>query len=67
MELFKNEDCETDFGYIQVVLDQPFYEPGNEVTGNVYLRITSEITGVSGIEFEMKGTRKNSFIRYWME
>ena len=47
------------------MLDQPFYEPGGEVTGNVYLRITETISGVQGIKFEMKGGGKNCFTRYW--
>ena len=65
--MFDNEDCHYPQGFIQVVLDQPYYEPGGEVTGNVYLRITDTISGVKGIKFEMKGGGKNAFTRFWHE
>lgn len=49
------------------MLDQPYYEPGSQVTGNVYLRVTRTISGVKGIKFEMKGGGKNTFIRFYTE
>ena len=32
-----------DSGYIMVATDKPFYEPGEIITGKVYLRITRPI------------------------
>ena len=65
MELFKDKDCKFDNGYIQVRCDMPFYEPGNMVEGTVYMRVTKEITGCKGLDLEVKGGAKNSFIRFW--
>lgn len=48
-------------------MDQPYYEPGSQVTGNVYLRVTRTISGVEGIKFEMKGGGKNTFIHFYNE
>jgi len=33
----------------------------------IYLRITRQITDVTGIDFEVKGGGKNAFVRYWHE
>ena len=44
--LFKDEDCKEKHGFIQVMTEKPFYEPGEKIEGAVYLRITSELHGV---------------------
>ena len=48
-------------------MDHPFYEPGNMATGKIYIRIKDTISGVEGINLEVKGNGKNSFTRYWHE
>ena len=67
MELFKDEETHNDHGFLEVRCDQPFYEPGSEVTGKVYIRITKAIEGCKGLDFEVKGGAKSSFTRYWYE
>jgi len=66
-KLFSDGDCKHKNGYIQVMTNKPFYEPGERVEGNIYIRVTVPINGIKGLEFEVKGGGKNSFIRYWIE
>jgi len=49
-----------------VVLDQPFYEPGMQVNGNVYIK-TFEPLYANAIELEIKGGEKASFWRFYQE
>ena len=67
MELFSADGCEHDNGSIQLCTAKPFYEPGETITGSIYLRVSQTITGARGIELEVKGGGKNQFIRYWHE
>ena len=48
--LFNNPDGRHKNGFVQVVCDQPYYEPGMEVTGIIYVRIHSMISAVKGID-----------------
>ncbi len=66
-ELFADKNCKHDKGYIQVTTECPFYEPGNTVTGAIYLRLTESIRDVKGIELEFKGGLKQAFKRFWHE
>jgi hypothetical protein len=39
-KLFKAKECNFSNGSMQMVTEFPFYEPGNTVTGTIYLRVT---------------------------
>ena len=52
---------------MQVTMDKPFYEPGDMVSGTIYMRVVTPIMNAQGITLEVKGGGKNSFIRYWTE
>ena len=67
MQLFRDEETHSDKGYMQVTMDQPFYEPGATVTGTIFMRVTKPIQRARGIELEVKGGGKNSFWRFWTE
>lgn len=43
MELFRDDDCKSNKGYMQVTMDHPFYEPGSSVTGTIFMRVTEAI------------------------
>lgn len=47
-----------------VVLDKPFYEPGDQVNGNVYIKLFEPLYA-NAIELEVKGGEKASFWRHW--
>ena len=64
MTLFQNPDCRNKNGFIQVVTDQPYYEPGMEVTGIIYVRIHSMISAVKGIDLQVKGSGKHGFTHH---
>ena len=40
-----------------MVTEFPFYEPGNTVTGTIYLRLHQALSGVKGIKLSVKGGR----------
>ena len=67
VKLFGDKDCNFKCGSMQLVTEFPFYEPGNTVTGTIYLRVKKEIKGAKGIDLEVKGGHKNGFTRYWNE
>ena len=67
MELFTADGCAHDNGFIQLCTAKPWYEPGETITGSIYLRVTQPIMDAEGIELEVKGGGKNGFIRYWYE
>lgn len=49
-----------DGGYIFVKTDQPFYYPGNMVTGKIYIR-ADKVLEADFIEIKIKGKEKASF------
>jgi hypothetical protein len=49
-----------DSGYIMIATDKPFYEPGEVITGKVYLRITRPIDA-KHIQLKIKGKEKGSW------
>ena len=63
---FSDSRCSFPKGKIQLQTAYPFYEPGNEITGLIYLEIM-EPCYASHISLEIKGGEKCSFIRYWTE
>ena len=67
MLLFRDSDTHSNKGYMQVTLDQPFYEPGATVTGTIYMRVMQPIFNARGISLEVKGGGKNGFTRFWHE
>ena len=67
-KLFKDKDA-THFknGKMQLQTEFPFYEPGNDVNGIIYIQIDEFVSDAKGFELEVKGGGKNSFTRYWTE
>lgn len=55
-----------DHGYLMVQSDQPYYQPGELVTGKIFLRITSPIDATY-LEIEVRGKEKASWIYYYWE
>ena len=45
-------------------MDHPFYEPGDMATGKVYIRARKKIYKVMGVNLEVKGNAKNSFLDF---
>ena len=64
-EIFVEEDTRQSNGSMQLVLDKPWYEPGDTIKGKIYIRATRNINGVEGIELKVKGGFKNAFTRHW--
>ena len=50
------------YGSIKMVTEFPFYEPGNTVSGTIFLRATLPITGIKCIKLEIIGGYKCSFV-----
>jgi Arrestin (or S-antigen), N-terminal domain len=55
-----------DHGTLIVQTDLPYYQPGEQVTGKVYLRITKAIDATH-LELEVKGKEKGSFTDFIWE
>ena len=66
MEFFSDSRCQFPKGRIQLQTEHPFYEPGNIVSGVIYMEIMEPIEA-SHIEIEFKGGEKASFIRHYTE
>jgi hypothetical protein len=49
-----------------VSTDKPFYEPGEQITGKVFIRSTRPIDA-SFVELEIKGAEKCSFSQFETE
>ena len=49
-------------GHIQLQTDKKFYEPGETITGQVYMRITSMVQGAQRVELEVFGQEKANFV-----
>lgn len=64
MFFFSDKRCSFPKGQIQLQTEYPFYEPGNTVTGVIYINIL-EAVECSHIELEVKGGEKCSFIRHY--
>ena len=50
-----------------MVTEFPFYEPGNTVTGTIYLRLHQALSGVKGIKLSVKGGRTISIDSVYFE
>ena len=62
LTLFKDDTRSTfPHGSIQLQTEYPFYEPGNTVNGMIFIKLSSTIHNVEGLEIEVKGGAKNSF------
>ena len=66
MFFFSDHRCNFPKGKIQLQTACPFYEPGNEVQGVIYLEIMEPVYA-HHIEMEVKGGEKCSFTRFWTE
>ena len=66
MFFFSDERCKFEAGNIQLQTECPFYEPGNSITGKVFLQIHTPVAATH-IEIEFKGGEKCSFIRHYTE
>lgn len=53
-------------GNIQVQTEYPYYEPGQTVTGKVFILANQPIM-TTGITVEISGKEVNKFIRFWNE
>ena len=53
--------CKHDAGYIYVMTDKPFYSPGEQVTGKIFIRCVRPVDA-KYIEIEVKGKEKGSFV-----
>ena len=51
-----------DFGYIMLQTEKPFYEPGDSISGTIYLKCAMPVDA-KYIEIEVKGKEKAS----WMD
>ena len=51
-----------DGGYIFIKTDQPFYYPGNTVTGKIYIR-ADKVLDADYLEIKVKGKEKCSWWR----
>jgi Arrestin (or S-antigen), N-terminal domain len=49
-----------DSGYMLVMTDKPFYEPGENITGKIYLRCNRPIDA-KHIDLEVRGKEKGAF------
>jgi hypothetical protein len=49
-------------GYLITQTEQPFYSPGQMITGSIFVRCTAPIHDAKLIEIEVKGKEKVSFI-----
>lgn len=67
MLLFTDPETCTEKGFMQVTMDKPFYEPGEQVNGTIFMRVCQPIFNARGITLEVKGGGKNSFVRFWTE
>lgn len=54
--------CKHAAGYILLQTQQPFYSPGQLITGSIFVRASHEIHNPKMIEIEVKGKEKVSFI-----
>lgn len=52
--------CKFDSGYLMLQTDKPFYEPGDLITGKIYLRIMRPIDA-KHIELKINGKEKGSW------
>lgn len=50
-------------GYLMLMTDKPFYEPGEMITGKIYLRNTMPLDAKQ-IDLEVKGKEKGSWVDY---
>ena len=66
MLYFSDERTKFKCGNLQLQTECPFYEPGNSITGKVFLQI-HEPTEATNIKLEAKGSEKSSFIRFYVE
>lgn len=66
MFFFSDNRCNFESGKIQVQTEYPFYEPGNNVKGKIFIHIDREVYA-QFIEIEVKGQEKAAFTRFWME
>ncbi|CDW86234.1 UNKNOWN [Stylonychia lemnae] len=58
-----NIDSRAQFGngYLQAACDQPFYEPGQTVTGKVYVRLINNIADAKCVQIKIRGKEKGSW------
>merc|ERR1712127_81702 len=66
MKLFEKKDTKHDEGRLQIVTEKPFYEPGDEVEGHVYIRVDEDME-CEDIKIEIKGGQTLAFERFWQE
>lgn len=52
--------CKYEHGYLMVQTFSPFYFPGSQITGNIYLRVTHPIED-SSVILDVRGQEKASF------
>jgi hypothetical protein len=52
-----------DAGYLMVTTDKPFYEPGEQITGKIFVRCTRPVDA-KHVELEVKGKEKASFVEH---
>lgn len=46
---------------MELFFDQPYYAPGNLVTGTVIFRLLETINGLEGVYMNINGKLRNSF------
>ena len=66
MFFFSDNRCCFESGKIQVQTEYPFYEPGNQVKGKIYIHI-DRVVFANFIEIEVKGQEKAAFTRFYYE
>jgi hypothetical protein len=58
-----NVDSRSKFaqGYLQLQTDKHIYEPGEMITGSIYLRVEHPIHNATHVQLEVKGKEKASW------
>jgi sporulation-control protein spo0M len=62
--LFSDPKCSFPKGKIQVRTENPFYEPGNTVSGSIFIQLDDSVN-CDKIKIEVKGKEKGKFAHEW--
>lgn len=63
---FSDPRCDFEKGRIQVQTEFPFYEPGDQVNGKVFIKVPEKLLATH-ITIEFKGQEKAAFTRFYTD